>query len=149
MAPTPAQVHVTDLDIPFLNLTWFFVKASMALACAVALTSWIWVLILTGMATLSALLVVGLGVPMWFEPATPVAPPTWDLSAPTPSTPAEVIAAPAPAPAPVSAPGEQAIDASQADAPAPSQQDLEARRAATEAAQRAELERARRERSQR
>ena len=76
MSQHASGVRVTDLDIPFLNLTWFFVKASLALAFAVALTSWVWVLIGTGMATLSALLVVGLGVPTWFAAPPAAAPPT-------------------------------------------------------------------------
>jgi hypothetical protein len=138
MAGNASGVRVIDLDIPFLNLTWFFVKASLALAFAVALTSWVWVLIGTGMATLSALLVVGLGVPSWFDGAPePVAAPT---AAPAPAPPAIVVVpAPAPAPVPVPPPAPEAAAASE---PNP-----DANRAATEAAQRAELERIRRERA--
>ncbi len=142
MTTSPTGVRVTDLDIPFLNLTWFFVKASLAMAFAVALTSWVWVLIGTGMATLSALLVVGLGVPDWFDGTPPpvAAPTTMPLPAPAP--PAVVVL---PAPAPVPAPTAAAVPEPE-PVPEPSL-DPDANRAATEAAQRAELERIRREKA--
>ena len=34
--------------VPFLELTWFFVKASLAMALAFSVTSWLWVVIGTG-----------------------------------------------------------------------------------------------------
>jgi len=142
MAGNASGVRVIDLDIPFLNLTWFFVKASLAMAFAVALTSWVWVLIGTGMATLSALLVVGMGVPSWFDGVPdPIAAPTpLPMPAPAPAPPAVVLVpTPVPAPAP---PVEPAPAAAAVPAPNP-----DANRAATEAAQRAELDRIRREKA--
>lgn len=124
-------VRVIDLDIPFISLTWFFVKASLSMALAVALTSWIWVVIGSGMITLSAALVVGLGVPAWFEPAPVEAPAT------PPPPPVVVVQPPPPAPAPVEAPATP-----EPVAPAPA---VDPNREATEAAMRAELERHRRE----
>ncbi len=140
MAGNASGVRVIDLDIPFLNLTWFFVKASLAMAFAVALTSWVWVLIGTGMATLSALLVVGMGVPSWFDgqPNPIAAPPPLAMPA---SAPPAVVLVPTPVPAPAP-PAEPAPAAAVAPAPNP-----DANRAATEAAQRAELNRSRREKS--
>ena len=141
--PSPTGVRVIDLDIPFLSLTWFFVKASLAMSFAVALTSWIWVVVGSGMVTLSAALVVGLGVPSWFHP-----PPTAPVASPTPvAAPAPVAAAVEVAPAPVAAP--PPASPSEPVQPAEPWAALPAgdpNREATEAAMRAEIERHRRER---
>jgi hypothetical protein len=65
----PSEVHVTRVDVPFLELTWFFVKASLAMALAFSVTSWLWVVIGTGVIALSAGLLLLLGVPGWFATA--------------------------------------------------------------------------------
>lgn len=140
--PPPAEVHLTRIDVPFVELTAFFVKASFALGLAFLLTSWLWVIVGTGVAGLGAGLLVLAGVPDWF--AAP--PPPLPIVAPAPApvvaagveTPPIVVLAPpviepAPAPPPPAAP--------------PVTDD--ANRAATEAAQRAEIERIRRERAAR
>jgi hypothetical protein len=146
-APGPAEVHLTRIDVPFVELTAFFVKASFALGLAFLLTSWLWVIVGTGVAGLSAGLLVLAGVPGWFE-----------SEAPAPA--AVAVAAPAPAPAPPPEPTpivvlSQPIFEAEPPAPPPAAQPVaaatppDANRAATEAAQLAELERMRRERAQR
>lgn len=159
-ATEPSEVHLTRIDVPFLELTWFFIKASLAMALAFSVTSWLWVMIGTGMIALSAGLLFLLGVPRLFvaasvpEPAAlvapaPEAPPMPEPAveaAPTPapdaSTPAPAAAAEVPTPASVVSPNGEARGASarEGDAPDPN-------REATQAAQREELERLRRERS--
>ena len=162
-AAEPSEVHLTRIDVPFLELTWFFIKASLAMALAFSVTSWLWVMIGTGMIALSAGLLFLLGVPRLFVPPTEAA--SVELSAPVPA--AEPPPAPAePPPAPADAPSE-AVPPTQPPPPsdpppAPSggttrteatpepvvipADGRDPNREATEAAQREELERLRRER---
>ena len=134
----PNEVHLTRIDVPFLDLTWFFVKASMAMGVAFLVTSWLWVVIGTGVVALSSGLLLLIGVPGWFA-SQPVA------EAPPPVEPAQVVViSPPPPPAPpppepVEAEPEPVVEAAVA---APG----DANQAATEAAQRAEIERMRRDR---
>ncbi|MEQ1504246.1 MAG: hypothetical protein ABMB14_18535, partial [Myxococcota bacterium] len=78
--PEPSEVHVTRIDVPFLELTWFFIKASLAMALAFSVTSWLWVMIGTGIGSLLAGLLFLLGVPRLLA-APPVVEPV-ELSAP-------------------------------------------------------------------
>ncbi|MCA9489261.1 MAG: hypothetical protein KC621_05045 [Myxococcales bacterium] len=134
----PNEVHLTRIDVPFLDLTWFFVKASMALGVAFLVTSWLWVVIGTGVVALSSGLLLLLGVPGWFMSMEQ---PMAAASAPPSIEPAPVLLiAPAPAIEPPPPPEPE-------PEPVPVQNE-DANRAATEAAQRAEIERMRREREQ-
>jgi hypothetical protein len=138
----PAEVHLTRIDVPFVELTAFFVKSSFALGLAFLLTSWLWVIVGTGVAGLGAGLLVLAGVPDWFAPTAPVvvaAPPPAPVAAAAPEpTPIVVLAPPVIEPPPaIPVPPPPAVPASDAD------------RAATEAAQLAEIERMRRERASR
>lgn len=141
--PDPHEVHLTRIDVPFVELTAFFVKASFALGLAFLLTSWLWVIVGTGVGALSAGLLVLAGVPGWFAPG-----PTAEAVAPPAPAPV-VLAAPAPEPPPpivvLSAP---LLDPAPAPS-APPAPPVDANQAATEAAQLAEIERMRRERAQR
>lgn len=141
----PNEVHVTRIDVPFLELTWFFIKASLAMALAFSVTSWLWVMIGTGIGSLLAGILFLLGVPgllLSGRPAVEIGPA--QVAAPAP------IAAPAPAPPPeppplaAPAPAEGVVEP--APAPAPAAPAVDPDQAATEAAQRAELDRIRRER---
>jgi hypothetical protein len=133
-APPPAEVHLTRIDVPFVELTAFFVKSSFALGLAFLLTSWLWVIVGTGVAALSAGLLVLAGVPGWFATEPPPTPVPVVAPAPPDPPPIVVLAPPVIEPAPTPAPVAAAEDPN---------------RAATEAAQRAEIERVRRERAQR
>lgn len=133
-APPPAEVHLTRIDVPFVELTAFFVKSSFALGLAFLLTSWLWVIVGTGVAALSAGLLVLAGVPGWFAAEPPPTPVPVVAPAPPEPPPIVVLAPPVIEPAPTPAPVAAAEDPN---------------RAATEAAQRAEIERVRRERAQR
>ncbi len=73
------------------HLTWFFVKASLAAALAFSITSWLWVLIGTGVVTLTAALLLALGVPGWLTPRPPPPP-----QAVAPGTPNLTVHAPGP-----------------------------------------------------
>jgi pyruvate/2-oxoglutarate dehydrogenase complex dihydrolipoamide acyltransferase (E2) component len=152
-ATEPSEVHLTRIDVPFLELTWFFIKASLAMALAFSVTSWLWVMIGTGMIALSAGLLFLLGVPRLFvttpvpetpaaliapAPAAPPMPEPVVEAAPTPE-PSSAAPAPAPAPTPEATPAPVVIPTGDARDP---------NREATEAAQREELERIRRERAQ-
>lgn len=138
----PSEVHVTRIDVPFLDLTWFFVKASLAMALAFSVTSWLWVVIGTGVLTLSAGLLVLVGVPGWF-----VSPPGPTVAAPTP--PAVVTVLPSPPPAPSVIQPAPAPEPEPEVAPdEPTDAEIDANRAATEAMMRAEIERHRREKQQ-
>lgn len=134
----PNEVHLTRIDVPFLDLTWFFVKASMALGVAFLVTSWLWVVIGTGVVALSSGLLLLLGVPGWFMSMEPTlasaTPPPIEQPAPV------LLIAPAPQIEPPPPPEPP-------PAPAPVVEE-DANRAATEAAQRAEIERMRRQREQ-
>jgi type IV secretory pathway VirB10-like protein len=128
-------VHVTRVDVPFLDLLWLFLKSSVALALAFVLTSWLWVGVATGTFALLAACLWLLGVPR--------------LVAPPPPAPAPVaIAAPAPAAPPPPAPDPAAEDAPPAPPPEPVAPPVprDPNRAATEALQRQEIERHRGER---
>jgi hypothetical protein len=130
----PNEVHVTRVDVPFLELTWFFVKASLAMALAFSVTSWLWVVIGTGVMALSAGLLLLLGVPGWFavdRPAVQPLPPPTVLSAPPP-----LIVAPPPPPV--------VLDEAEEEIPV-DPVPVDPNNAATEALMRAELERRRRE----
>ena len=152
MARIPSDVRVTSVDVPFLSLTWFFVKSSLALGLAFALTSWVWVLLGAGTFSLMAALMIGAGVPQWFAeaqqaPATVEPPPVPVLPPPAPPAPPP----PAPAPAPAV---EAAAEADPAPLEEPSPETSTAppgnsHQEATDEAMRAELERARRERARR
>lgn len=135
----PNEVHLTRIDVPFLDLTWFFVKASMALGVAFLVTSWLWVVIGTGVVALSSGLLLLLGVPGWF---VSMEQPMAAATAPPIEQPAPVLVI---APAPQLEPPPPPVEPT--PAPAPVLGD-DANRAATEAAQRAEIERMRREREQ-
>jgi hypothetical protein len=129
----PNEVHVTRVDVPFLELTWFFVKASLAMALAFSVTSWLWVVIGTGVMALSAGLLLLLGVPGWFAagPTTvQVAPPPMVLAPPPP-----VVTAPPPV---------MLIEPEEVPEIEPAQP-IDPNKAATEALMRAEIERRRRE----
>src|SRR5687767_13831673 len=93
-AVEPTEVHLSRIDVPFLELTWFFVKASLAMALAFSVTSWLWVVIGTGVMALSAGLLLLLGVPGWFASpaAAPVAQPPVVVAPPPPPV---VVPAPA------------------------------------------------------
>lgn len=56
------QVNVSRLDVPFLTLTWFFVKASFAAALAAIVTSVIWLAIWTAMVLAMIAILTALGV---------------------------------------------------------------------------------------
>jgi hypothetical protein len=135
------HVHVTRLDIPFVNLTWFFVKASLAAALAFSVTSWLWVVIGTGVVTLSAALLLALGVPGWLAPPTPPVAPA--VAPGTPSV--TVVAPPPPAPVPpeIVAPAQATAEVPEPEG-APGESDPNA--AATEAMLRQQLEELRRKR---
>jgi hypothetical protein len=168
----PQQVHVTRIDVPFLELTWFFIKSSLALALAFSVTSWLWVMIATGIASLLAGLLYLVGVPQLMS-GQPFAPPA--LMAPGPTSPepgGSVVggepvlvpglvvggAHPEPAlqepggenePVPSDAPAEDAPAAEAKSAPERTGEGATAadpNASATEALQREELERARRAR---
>jgi hypothetical protein len=147
---TPTEVTLSRIDVPFLELTWFFIKASLAMALAFSVTSWLWVLIGTAIVSLSAGLLFVLGIPRLL--LTPqVAPPAEihapaEISAPVaqPGLPEPATTLPAVAPGP--APGD-IVPAEPAPTPPPAPRDPN--REATEAAQRAELERLRKEKGQR
>ena len=148
MSRAPSDVRVTSVDVPFLSLTWFFIKASLALGLAFALTSWVWVVLGSGVVALMAALLIGAGVPGWFDarPA-PVAPGTPQVVVvPTP-VPAEPTAAPSPPPpsVPVQATAADEPDDPPADEALPP--GVDPNQEATDEAMRAELERARRERT--
>jgi hypothetical protein len=139
-APSPSEVHLTRIDVPFVDLTAFFVKASFALGLAFLLTSWLWVIVGTGVAGLTAGLLVLAGVPDWFEPATP--------PDPLPVV-AAVAAPPAPAPEPTIVILQEPVVPLPVPPPEVAPPAVDPNRAATEAAQLAEIERARRERNAR
>lgn len=152
MSRAPNPVRVTALDIPFLSLTWFFVKASLALSLAFALTSWVWVLMGTGVTALVAVLLVGMGVPGWFtEAAAPQAPATPRVVQAPPASPPAPRAAPPVAVEPEPEP-EVEVEVETEPEPLPEPvappQPTDPNAAATEAAMRAEIERARRARSE-
>ncbi len=152
MSRAPNPVRVTALDIPFLSLTWFFVKASLALSLAFALTSWVWVLMGTGVTALVAVLLVGMGVPGWFtEAAAPQAPATPRVVQAPPASPPAPRAAPPvsvePQPEPEPEP-EVETEPEPLPEPVAPPQPTDPNAAATEAAMRAEIERARRARSE-
>jgi hypothetical protein len=152
----PHQVHVTRIDVPFLELTWFFIKSSLALALAFSVTSWLWVMIATGIASLLAGLLYLVGVPQLVTgqsisaPAAVVAPAPPEegvvvggepVLLPTPTAdPPPSEAAPAPP-----AEAQSAPDRTTDGAPAP-QPAGDPDASATEALQREELERLRRAR---
>lgn len=139
---SPTEVVVARIDVPFLELTWFFIKASLAMALAFSVTSWLWVLIGTAIVSLSAALLFVLGIPAMLIPQEPQL-----ASNPAPS-PAIVTAAPAPAPEPLAAPEAlPAPELPQEPEPEATKPPVDPHRAATEAAQRAELERIRREKA--
>jgi hypothetical protein len=147
---TPAEVALSRIDVPFLELTWFFIKASLAMALAFSVTSWLWVLIGTAIVSLSAGLLFVLGIPRLLL-APQVAPA--ELSPVEVHAPADLSGAPGqpglpePAIAPEAvAPTEPPGDIAPVEPP-PAPRDPN--REATEAAQRAELERLRKERGQR
>lgn len=154
MSRAPNPVRVTALDIPFLSLTWFFVKASLALSLAFALTSWVWVLMGTGVTALVAVLLVGMGVPGWFtEAAAPQAPATPRVVQAPPASPPAPRAAPPVAVEPEPEPEvEVEVEVETEPEPLPEPvappQPTDPNAAATEAAMRAEIERARRARSE-
>jgi hypothetical protein len=148
---TPTEVTLSRIDVPFLELTWFFIKASLAMALAFSVTSWLWVLIGTAIVSLSAGLLFVLGIPRLL--LTPQVAPT-QASPVEVHAPAELSAVPAeqglpepaiaaPAVAPTPAPGD--IAPAEPEPPAP----RDPNREATEAAQRAEIERLRKEKGQR
>lgn len=134
----PSEVHVTRVDLPFLELTWFFVKASLAMALAFSVTSWLWVVIGTGVITLSAGILVLIGVPGWFVP---------DPEPVVTMAPAPLALPPPPPPVLADEPPTEPAEAAAAEAPPP--EPVDPNKAATEAMQRAEIERMRRERGQR
>lgn len=156
-ATEPSEVHLTRIDVPFLELTWFFIKASLAMALAFSVTSWLWVMIGTGMIALSAGLLFLLGVPRLFVPPTEIAPAEIapvEISAPAPADPPPEIAEPGLADPPTPAellPPARPPAARVGSEPTPEPVVIPAdgrdpNREATEAAQREELERLRRER---
>ena len=152
MSRAPNPVRVTALDSPFQSLTWFFVKASLALSLAFALTSWVWVLMGTGVTALVAVLLVGMGVPGWFtEAAAPQAPATPRVVQAPPASPPAPRAAPPVAVEPEPEP-EVEVEVETEPEPLPEPvappQPTDPNAAATEAAMRAEIERARRARSE-
>ena len=126
--------------MPFVDLTAFFVKASFALGLAFLLTSWLWVIVGTGVAGLSAGLLVLAGVPDWFEAELPPAPPAVVAVAPAP---------PAPPPEPTTVILQEPVVSAPVPAPEVAPPVVDPNRAATEAAQLEEIERARRERNAR
>jgi hypothetical protein len=156
--PDPQRVHLTRLDVPFLDLTWFFVKSSLALALAFTLTSWLWVLVGTGVLSLVAGLLWLLGVPALLAPVAddpvpaaivaPAHPGSAPATAPaaSPLGAVEAAAVEPAAEAVPSAPGQASDPAVAIPASEPLPPDPD--RAATEALQRAELERRRQERAQ-
>jgi hypothetical protein len=149
-AVEPTEVHLSRIDVPFLELTWFFIKASLAMALAFSVTSWLWVMIGTGMVTLSAGLLFLIGVPRLFAaPTAAIAPPAILAPAPEPVPVPEPVVEVAPEPAaPVApAPPVPVVAPTPPPPPVPVGSQVDPNQEATEAAQRAELERARRERA--
>jgi hypothetical protein len=141
--PSPTEVQLTRIDVPFVELVAFFVKSSFALALAFLLTSWLWVIVGTGVGGLALGLMVVAGVPGWFAPppaAPEVAPPSI-VVVQAPAVEVPVVEVPV-----VEVPVVLGDAAPVDEAAAPN---ADANRSATEAAQLAELERMRRERASR
>jgi hypothetical protein len=129
-----SEVHVTRLDVPFFDLTWFFVKSSLAMAVAFMLTSWLWVLIGTAVCSLGAGLLWLVGVPRLLAPPAPPPEPAAVVMPASPPPPPETAAAPAPVDVPAVVPPVP-------PPPLPARPDPNA--AATRELQRQELERRR------
>lgn len=150
-AVEPTEVHLARIDVPFLELTWFFIKASLAMALAFSVTSWLWVMIGTGMITLSAGLLFLIGVPRLFAAPSQaeIAPAAIVAPAPVPeAAPVEVAPPPAPVePIPTPAPPVEPTPAAPPEPVVVPPGARDPNREATEAAQREELERLRRERA--
>lgn len=58
----PERVNIVSLDVPFVTLTLFFIKASFAAALATIVTSVIWIAIWVAMGMVSMTLLAMLGV---------------------------------------------------------------------------------------
>jgi hypothetical protein len=73
----PSEMNVVRLDVPFLTLTGFFIKASFAAALATVVTSVIWIVIWVAMITVTFTLLtaLGLGAAAVGGAAAPSAPP--------------------------------------------------------------------------
>jgi hypothetical protein len=112
--PAPSAA---GLDIPFVQLTAFFVKASLAAAFAVVITSTVWVAIAGLFVGVGVGAYVAMGQPDLFgDPMVPGTPAAVAVAAPMAPTPA-IAAPPEPVPPPVVPTGAASAPASAAAAP--------------------------------